>query len=520
MNLASLRVRVTSWYCGLLAITLVIFGAAVWLGLRNYLFSTIEQTLRDESSNVIDQFVAHVDEKGPAWLAGEIQESYAPEGAGRYICIFREGKVLYQSGNMEAGSMQPLPSASPGVPDKKGAYRRVDSESAGPILFYTSSWVSPSGIHFVVQTGSPTQQVDRILSSLLIALWGLTPLVLAGAAIGGYLLMNVPFRPVVALTRQAEQIGTHALGERLPVIPTGDELERLSVSLNRMIDRLEDALTHNQRFSADVSHELRTPLTILRGELEPLVENPELPPHALDAIGSALEEIDRMSDIVESLLVISKLDFQSRLPRSVVNLNALVRSTVDQMQLLAVDKQLTVQANVEGETWVPGDPIRLQQIIVNLLDNAIKYTHVGGSIWLSVLTRRSRGVIEIRDNGIGIPAQCLPFVFDRFYRADKARSRESGGTGLGLSIVKAICAAFDGTVSIQSQEGDGTAVQVEFPLCTPEEIACEKEAGRKAAITHRPTANDVGRADRNTCSENVSRAMELNQEKVPIDHGS
>ena len=517
MNLASLRVRVTSWYCGLLAITLVIFGAAVWLGLRNYLITTIEQTLRDESNNMINQFVAHVDEKGANWLAGEIQESYAPEGAGRYIRILREGKVLYQSGNMQAEGIDPSASVPPDLLHRKGSFQRVETESAGSILFFTNPWASPSGIHFIVQAGAPKQQVDRILRSLLIALSILTPLILAGAAFGGYLLMNVPFRPVVALTRQAEQIGAHALGERLPVIPTGDELERLSISLNRMIDRLENALAHNQRFSADVSHELRTPLTILRGELEPLVDNQELSPLALDAIGSALEEIDRMSDIVENLLVISKLDFRNPLPRTPVNLNALALSTVEQLQLLAEDKQLAIHASVAGETWVPGDRVRLQQVIVNLLDNAIKYTSAGGDIWPAVSAQHSRGVIEIRDNGIGIPAGCLPFVFDRFYRADKARSRESGGTGLGLSIVKAICAAFDGTVSIRSREGVGTVVQATFPLCTQSEIAEAKQSNQKALLKQLAASGDAETGAHDIGSESVSTPVELSHERASIN---
>ncbi len=520
MKLASLRVRVTSWYCGLLAITLVIFGAVVWLGLRNYLITTIEQTLRDESSNMISQFVAYADEKGPEWLAGEIRESFAPEGAGRYIRIFREGKIIYQSGNMQIRGMGALPSPSSDLLHKMEFFQRVETKSAGPILFYTNPWVSPSGIHFVVQAGAPTQQIDRILRSLLIALSILTPLILGGAAVGGYLLMNVPFRPVVALTRQAEQIGTRALGERLPVISTGDELERLSISLNRMIDRLEDALTHNRRFSADVSHELRTPLTILRGELEPLVENQKLPPQVLDSIGSALEEIDRMSDIVEGLLIISKLDSQSPLPRAPVNLSALMRSTVDQMQLLAEDKQLRVQASSEEETWVSGDPVRLQQVIVNLLDNAVKYTPAGGAIWLDVKIQRFRGMVEVRDSGIGIPAECLPHVFDRFYRADRARSRESGGTGLGLSIVKAICAAFDGTVSIQSQEGVGTAVQVEFPLCTPAEVAQAKEARQKTASTPVAGAGPAEASVSCKYSERSPGTVELQQEDASIDRRS
>jgi signal transduction histidine kinase len=284
-----------------------------------------------------------------------------------------------------------------------------------------------------------------------------------------------------------------------------------------MIDRLEDALAHNQRFSADVSHELRTPLTILRGELEPLVDNQELSPLALDAIGSALEEIDRMSDIVENLLVISKLDFRNPLPRTPVNLNALALSTVEQLQLLAEDKQLAIHASVAGETWVPGDRVRLQQVIVNLLDNAIKYTSAGGDIWPAVSAQHSRGVIEIRDNGIGIPAGCLPFVFDRFYRADKARSRESGGTGLGLSIVKAICAAFDGTVSIRSREGVGTVVQATFPLCTQSEIAEAKQSNQKALLKQLAASGDAETGAHDIGSESVSTPVELSHERASIN---
>lgn len=486
MKLASLRFRVTSWYGGLLAAALVIFGSAVWLGLRNYLDTTMQRTLQSESGNIVDQFVSHVDAKGLAWLAAEIEESYAPESDGRYIRILREGKVLYQSRNAGAEAMRAWPAQMPGTATGNGFFSRIENLPSGPILLYTRSWVSPSGVHYLVQEGAPTEPIDSILRSLLVALCLLTPVILAGAAVGGYLLMTVPFRPVVALTRQAEQIGTSALGERLPVIPTGDELERLSISLNRMIERLEDALAHNHRFSADVSHELRTPLTIMRGELEPLVENPDLPAQTVDAVGSALEEIDRMSDIVESLLAISKLDFRSPLPRSPVNLNALALSSVEQMQLLAEDKHLDVQASAAGETWVPGDRVRLQQVIVNLLDNAFKYTPAGGKIWLTVSTRQSRGVIEIRDSGIGIPAECLPFVFDRFYRADKARSRESGGTGLGLSIVKAICTAHQGEISIQSHEGVGTTVRVELPLCGAEEVARHKDEEARAADRLQP----------------------------------
>ncbi len=519
MNLASLRVRVTSWYGGLFAIALIVFGAAVWLGLRNYLLTTMEQALRNETGNIVDQCGSHFDEQGSAWVAGEIQESYPPEGDGRYIRIFRNDQVIYQSGKTLDAVMRTVPPTLTDILDKEGYIGKVDAGTVGPILIYTRPWVSPSGIRFVVQAGASTGPIDRILRSLLIALSILTPLILVGAAVGGYLLMNVPFRPVVALTRQAEQIGAHAPGERLPVIPTGDELERLSISLNRMIDRLEDALAHNRRFSADVSHELRTALTIMRGELEPLVEDQDLPTNSLDAIGSVLEEIDRMSDIVESLLAISKLDFPSLMPRSPVNRNALALSPVEQMQLLADDKHLTIHASAAGETWVSGDPVRLQQVIVNLLDNAIKYTPTGGQVWLEVSAQRNRGVIEVRDNGIGIPPECLPFVFDRFYRADKARTRESGGTGLGLSIVKAICTAHDGAVTIQSREGAGTEVRVELPLCSASEIA-EAIAAREAeeAKTQDAPAGSAWNVESDPAADAPGSSGKSQQVNSPAEH--
>lgn len=471
MNAASLRVRVSSWYSGLLAVALIILGCAVWLGVRNYLVSALKESLRDQNANITDEFVSRVDQKSVRWLSGEMEEAYAPARDARYMRIVRNGVVLYQSKNPEPHSISDWARATPGTQLAGGSFTKIRLASGERILLYSRVWVSPTGVQFLVQTGAPTEPVDRVTRTLLMALCLLTPLILVGAAVGGYLLMNVPFRPIVALTAQAEQIGTRTLGERLPVIPTGDELERLSVSLNRMIERLEDAVAHNRRFSDDVSHELRTPLTILRGELEPLVEDPKLDPEVQNSVGSALEEIDRMSDIVENLLAISKLDFSDSIPRTPVDLNVLALSTVEQMQLLADDKQLKVRASANGETWVAGDRIRLQQMIVNLLDNAFKYTPAGGEIALSVFAEGARGVIEIRDTGIGIPQDCLPFVFDRFYRADKARSRESGGTGLGLSIVKAICTAHEGTISIQSSEGAGTTVRVELPLCNEVELA-------------------------------------------------
>jgi signal transduction histidine kinase len=242
-------------------------------------------------------------------------------------------------------------------------------------------------------------------------------------------------------------------------------LQRLANSLNRMIDRLEDALEHNHRFSADASHELRTPLTIVRGELEQATQEPGLSAAAADAIGSALEEIERMSQIVQSLMTVAYLDSGGeQMERQLVPLDQLALSTVEQLQLLAEERDIALVTESLDSVAVSGNPTRLKQLIVNLVDNAMKYSLTGGTVRLSVLARGNNATLRVSDDGIGIPDAALPFIFDRFYRADKARSRSTGGMGIGLSIVKAICNAHSGHISVTSREGKGTDVVVEFPI--------------------------------------------------------
>jgi heavy metal sensor kinase len=291
------------------------------------------------------------------------------------------------------------------------------------------------------------------------------PFIVSVAVAGGYWLMRRSLQPVDEITKRAEGITSTNLSERLPVIRTGDELERLSTSLNRMIERLDDAFQHINRFSADASHELRTPLTILQLELEGIAQNYRGDPTRADQIGSALEETHRMSRIVESLLAISRLDAgEVKMEKTRIDLGELAASTALEMALLANEKSIQVLCDGAPGIRVEGDRTRLQQVIVNLIDNAIKYTHEGGKVEVSVHREANTAVLEVSDNGPGILPHALPHVFERFYRADKARSRASGGTGLGLSIVKAICSAHNAEVSVSSQEGRGSCFRVELPL--------------------------------------------------------
>jgi signal transduction histidine kinase len=470
----TLRSRVTTFYVGMLAVALLVFSAAVYFGVKAFLTKSLEQMLSNSAHNIVNDYLVPLDQKGEPWLVAEISESYPQGTSDTFVRVSQGPKILYQSGDMRdpfvSTSKIHLPSEQKWFND----FHRETAASGQRIVLYTLPYYAPNGSVIFVETGATIEPIRHVLHSLLLILLLTTPTILIVAAIGGYLLMSRPLRPVVVLTEQAERVGRKELGERLPIIPTGDELERLSLALNRMIERLEAALDHNHRFSADASHELRTPLTIIRGELESLIQLP-LPTTVMEGIGSALEESNRMAKIVHSLMTISRLDCGGEQIELVpVDLVEIAGVTLEHMSLLAEEKHISLRLEAQHATYVTGDPMRLKQIVVNLVDNAIKYTPEEGSVSVFVRAEEEKAVIIVADTGIGIPAAALPLVFDRFYRTDQARSRESGGIGLGLSIVKAICGVHEGTASVESIEGRGATFRVELPLLSSSAMEAEQ----------------------------------------------
>jgi signal transduction histidine kinase len=498
----SLRARATTWYVGLLAVALTVFSIGVYFGVRTYLKVSLQRSLSSSAHAISDDFLTKLPAKGDAWVLGEIRESYEASPTDRYIRLSVGSTVLYQTGDMRDPAISvnkiPLPpelaseaaAKPPLIGDlmlpritTNGIFYRHFVDGRG-VMIYSLPFLAADGRVFEIEAGTSLYSMQGTMRSLMKILTISTIPILVLAAIGGYLLMKQPLRPLVVLTDKAANIGRKTLGERLPVIHTGDELERLTHSLNGMIDRLEEALNHNHRFSADASHELRTPLTIMRGELEEMLRIDDLPAQAVGNLVSTLDEIDRMSRIVNSLMTITRLDAGGeRMDMQVLDFAALVRTTVDHMKLLAEEKGLPLTCSWGAEVFIFADPMRIKQVLVNLIDNAIKYTPpseippeslespsmepVGGRIDVAVFATESSAVLKIADQGVGISPEALPKVFDRFYRADLSRSRGAGGVGLGLAIVKAIITAHDGSVSITSVPGQGTTMVVELPLAQP-----------------------------------------------------
>jgi heavy metal sensor kinase len=465
MNTRSLRFRITAWYAGLLAGTLLVFGASVYLGLERYLDWTLQRTLAGECRAIGTQLLSQLPNKDIEWLTREINEAYAPEVNGLFIRVVRQnGGVLYLSGAPKDGTFDPWRISFPHDKEMDGS-RKLQFESGNRLLINSMTVTTPAGTRFIVESGAPYHQIEVVLHGLLLTLAIYMPFVVSLAVAGGYWLMRRSLQPVDEITKRAEGITSTNLSERLPVIRSGDELERLSMSLNRMIERLDNAFEQINRFSADASHELRTPLTILQLELEGIAQNYRRDATLGDQIGSALEETQRMSRIVESLLTISRLDAgEVKMDKLHLDFGELAESTASEMKVLAEEKSIGLRIHAESGVHIVGDRVRLQQVIVNLIDNSIKYTQVGGMIDVRIGREGKAAVLEVSDNGLGIPANALPHVFERFYRADKARSRATGGAGLGLSIVKAICAAHNGEITVSSQEGHGSRFRVELPL--------------------------------------------------------
>lgn len=464
MNTRSIRFQLVVWYTALLGAVFALFAVMVYAALHHFLEDSLRRSLNRYATQVATSIIAEKDEIDRNWCQEELSSHYAPETTARFLRLsLAPNNVLYTSGRPHDGSFEP--SQIPQVPvSGRETFRHVTSTDGRRVLIKEMP-VNKRGKQFLIEAGAPTQQIEAVANQMLLWLGVSMPVLFASAAVGAYTLVGRALQPVDKITRSAERITLQNLDERLPVSKTGDELESLSVALNGMITRLNDAYDYTRRFLADASHELRTPLTILRGELEHVLNTQPLSMEVKATLASNLEEVERLAKIVEGLFALSRLDAGEAQAESVAfDLTALTRTTTEQMYLLAEDKGVALECEGKEEVSVMGDRARLKQVIVNLVDNAIKYTPSRGRVQVRTFISGGNAILEVSDNGIGIPRTALPHVFERFYRVDKGRSRDLGGAGLGLSIVKSICAAHRATVEVHSIEGSGTTFRITLPL--------------------------------------------------------
>jgi heavy metal sensor kinase len=465
VNSRSLSLRLVTWYAGVLTVVFVLLGALTFISLRHYLEANVLDNQQRRARQIAATLVAGASRGTEAAIGPQVENLYSPESNDRFIRITRaDGTVVYASGPPRGEVFDPTQVPPLPVGGATATTRKV-ALGQGSLLIAAAPAAGADGSRYRVEVGTSAAPLEATLRRLLGMLAVGLPLAVSVAVAGGFVLVKRALDPVERIARKAEEISQHNPSERLPVVESGDELERLSVSLNHMISRLQESIDGSKQFVADASHELRTPLTVMRGELESLAQDPRLGRETREALGSVLEEVERLAEIVESLFALSRLDAGGASTEwRRFDLAELAATTAEQMSLLATDKDVAVACDSPAGVMVEGDPARLKQVIVNLLDNAIKYTPAGGRVRLSVRREQGFALLEVADDGIGIPAEALPHVFKRFFRVDGSRSREQGGAGLGLAIVKSICAAHGADIEVVSAVGRGSTFRLRQPL--------------------------------------------------------
>jgi heavy metal sensor kinase len=479
MNTHSIKFRLVVWYAAVMTVVFVTLGGLMYAGLKMYLEKSLSADQIRRAQQIAETLLVNIGKTGEAHIVSEINSWFAPETNDRFIRITRDdGSVLYLSSSPKVQNFDPSVVALFPASGRQNSWRTETAGEGRKLLIAVVACRSDEGKQYLVEVGASLAPVEAVLHRLILLLVLALAMMVLVATGGGFFLIRRALAPVERIASSAEQITLHNLSDRLPIAQTGDELQHLSISLNHMIARLEDAFQHNRRFIADASHELRTPLTIMRGELESIVDQTGRTPEVQRTAASILEEVERLARIVEGLFAVSRLDAGEAQKECVrFDLADLAASTAEQMCLLGEDKGVTISTDFPQEVVIEGDRARMKQVVVNLLDNAIKYTPTGGKIGISVKASGGKAVLEVEDNGLGIPAEAQAHIFERFFRVDKARSREMGGAGLGLSIVKSICTAHGGKVDFASAEGSGSKFRVELPLTRSHEAKMELQHG-------------------------------------------
>lgn len=316
----------------------------------------------------------------------------------------------------------------------------------------------------VISVGYSIEDIENTLNGLFSILIYAFPIILIISTIGGLILSKLSLRAIDEIAVNAEEITASNLSRRLPEPLTNDEVGHLTNTLNKMIERLEGSFNQIRQFTSDASHELKTPLTILRGEIEIALQSQKKPEQYQIILASALEEAERLSNVVETLLELSRADAgQVKMAFQEQNIAKLISDISEDADILAEQKSIWVEKKIPATVIANFDSARMHQAILNIVDNAIKYTNEHGKISIELTEDEKYAILKVSDTGIGIPKNQLPYIFDRFYRVDKARSHETRGAGLGLSIVKWIIDVHKGKIDVKSQLLYGTSFTIKIP---------------------------------------------------------
>ena len=469
MAFKSIRSRLTAWYVTLLAIILILFSVLLNYFLAKRLHESVDNSLTVSATVVATSATMRL---GNSPLPGlnQLFEQFMNQGnLNKFYRIYDgSGNVGSRSKNISASQFPLSQGAYADALEGKNSYETFTVGGQQPIRVITMPILLEGKLINLVQVGTSLEAVQETLRNLKIFLFTAVPSVLILAALFARFMARRALKPISRIIDTAREIGQgQELSKRIPVLKIKDELGQLALTFNEMMNRLENSFAQMRQFSSDASHELRTPLTVLKGQNELILSKQRKPEEYQEVISSNLEEINYMSKVLEDLFVLSKSDEnQVNLDYKPVDLRALVEEVCKHAEILAEEKNIKIIIIFLEPIEIKGDEVRLRQMVWNVLQNGIKYTQQGGELKISLQNEGDFALLTIQDTGIGIPEEDLPLIFNRFYRVDKARTRDEGGSGLGLSICRQIAEAHKGKIEVESKLGVGTRFKIRLPNST------------------------------------------------------
>ncbi|MEP7339708.1 MAG: ATP-binding protein [Acidobacteriota bacterium] len=471
----SLRIKLTVYYLAILSAVLLLFGVSIYFYLSRSLLTTIDESLAFQAERLEIKMAAAADvdiSNHPSAPHSENDEEVLLLSPHVIQIIDERGRVTENL----ASSDDQLPVDRDALMKLEAGKTHFDSlklKSGEQLRTATRRVKDPDGDGtYFIRLGHSLAAMQSARRKALLVLGIAIPLALLLGSFGGLVLANQALSPVDRITCTAELIAKGDLTERVPEPAKMDEIGRLAATFNHMISRLQAAFERQKQFTSDASHELRTPLAVMRGDIEIALRRDRPPEEYQRVLTSNLEEIIRLTRLIEDLLMLARADTgRVELRCEPVDLDELCRKMADYISPLATQRDQTLtyepptSAGGPSGVVVSADVQRIKQLLLNLLDNAIKYTEHGGQITLGLKTENNCAVISVADTGRGIPKEDLPHIFERFFRRSaKTSDRSAPGFGLGLSIVKWIVEAHHGQIEAKNRDGKGTLFTVKLPL--------------------------------------------------------